>query len=105
MLETSIEQFLAALQVIQKDLDEMKQQKESKDAQRQTATLDNAARQAHLLIDEQTGAIILKDGRAAFHLQDLAGIDEAPLEEHLGQSRLFFKGGHPCSSYDVRHDQ
>ncbi len=104
MFETSIEQFLAALQMVKKDIDEMKQQKESKDAQRQTATLDNVARQAHLLIDERTGAIILKDGRAAFHLQDLTGIDEAPLQEHLSQSRLWFKGGRPYSSYDVAHD-
>ncbi len=102
--ETSTEQFLAALQVIKKDLDEMKQQQESKDAERQAATAGDAARQAHLLINERTGAITLKDGIAPFHLQDLVSIDEAPAQEHPGRSRLFFKDSHPRSSYDVPHD-
>src|SRR5207248_2947090 len=53
----------------------------------------------------RTGTLTLKDGEAAFHLQDLAGIHEAPPQEHPGQSRLFFKAGYPCSSYDVPHEQ
>src|SRR5258708_4751357 len=104
MLETSTEEFLAALQVIKKHLDEITQQKKSKQRECQAAIPSDAVWQAHLLINEQTGAITLKESAAAFHLQDLAGIDEAPLEEHLGQSKLIFKDGHPRSSYDVPHE-
>jgi len=104
MLQTCTEQLDDALQVIKGHLGEMKHQKKRKQRERQAATPSDAARQAHLLINEQTGAITLKDGAAAFHLQDLAGIDEAPLGEHPAQSRLIFKDGHPCSSYSVSHD-
>ncbi len=105
MLETSVERFVAALEVVKKDLEEMKHQKKSKDVQRQAITAGDAGRQAHILIDERTGAITLKAGRAPFHLQDLVGIDEAPAQEKTGLSRLFLKAGHSCSSYDVPHEQ
>src|SRR2546421_2858491 len=82
----------------------MKDQKERKDGERRAVTAGEDARQAHLLINEQTGAITLKDGMSAFHLQDLAGIDQAPAQERPGHSRLWFKESHPCSRYDVPHD-
>src|SRR5205823_991024 len=104
MLQSSIEQCDAALEVVKRDIDEMKDQKERKEVERRAVTAGDDARQAHLLINEQTGAITLKDGVSAFHLQDLAGIDQAPAQERPGHSRLWFKESHPCSRYDVPHD-
>jgi len=108
-LATSREHLVEALDVVKNDVDEMKQEKESKAAERQTAASAVSAdtgRQAHLLIDERTGAITLKerDRGAAFHLQDLAGISEASTQEDLHHSCLLFKDPSAWSSHDVAHD-
>ena len=103
-LETMKEQFVASLEVANTYLDETKQEKDEKVLQCQRAASTNAQSKAHLLVNEQTGAITFADGVTAFHLQDLAGIGEVAPEERQGQCWLLFKDGHTWSSNDVAHN-